>query len=306
MSETTWQRVCVLCARRNVDTRLEHGHCCPACQAGIAGDLAQLLTLATDASTDLTPAQGMSGARGFESKPPIRLDNAAPHLALIELTKGDPSSRVTITDSLTSWEIVIRSERLFARYGIATEADMGDVTRGWTTSELKLSARAFTQAVGFLRANLDWICASPTFPLEQFVDEVQRARGTMRGMLKGGGQDRVVKCPTLTDDGTCGASITIRTWAALDARDDDGRPDHSTGETTVCRRCGAVRSAAQLLHTAGTEDTYADAEALALHFGISQTVIRKWARAGKVAKDGSRYRWADVKREADTLRTETA
>jgi len=304
MTSTTAPSTCVICTHHNRDTPVEWGRCCDGCRAKLLGDLAQLVTLATEAATQTLPTSNPGGATGYESRPPIRLDNAAPHLAFIELTPGDESSRVTITDALTSWEIVIRSERLYARYGIATSPQDRDWLRGSGASEVALSQQAFTQAVGFLRAQIDYITSSATFPLEQFANEIAQAKAVIRGLTSSGPRDRVVACPTVLDDGTtCGRRLTVRTWHPVEARWDNGRPDDTTGETTHCRSCGAVRTATQLLHTAGTGDTYADAEALAAHFGINQTTIRKWARAGKVQRGRGLYRWADVKREVDTLRS---
>lgn len=287
---TTWNR-CTLCDTRQRTTMVRSGHCCAGCIRHLENQLGSLLQLATDAAADVTPRTGSgSGGQGFESKPPISLDNAAPHLAMIELTPGDHDTRVTITDALASWEIVIRSERDLAPYGAATEAHAGDRLRGFATSEVTLAARAFTQSVGFLTRNLEWITTEfSTERLVQFDLEVSAACSAIRRMLNSGGRDRVVSCPTLTAAGTCGNRITVRTWAALD-------DDPTTGETTHCPRCGAVRTATQLMRSSGSDETWADAESLALHFGISQTVIRKWARAGHVQRANGLYRWSDVQR----------
>lgn len=282
-------RECVLCAAHDRRTPLESGHCCAGCHMHLARCLRDLSQTVVQAAAETIPAvRGATGGRVPPgSKPPIDLDHIAPHLALIELTKGDPDTRVTITDCLASWEMVIRAERLMTRYGPATEAHAGDTEHGWTTSEIALTGRAFTQAIGFLQRNLEWIITDPKFPLQQFDDEIGRSLATVRSMLIGRSRDCVVSCPTITDHGRCGQPITVRTWLPLEH-------DPSVGETTRCRACGAVRTAAQLVRAGGTEDTWASPEDLAEHFGVTARTLRRWAKSGSVRRKGGLYNWADV------------
>lgn len=255
----------------------------------LARSLRDLSQTVVQAAAETLPAVSGSGSGRVPpgSKPPLDLDHVAPHMALIELTKGDPASRVTITDCLAHWEMTVRAYRSLTQYGLATEDHAGNPTRGWITSEITLSDRAFTQAIGFLQRNLEWIVTDQRFPLTQFADQIGRSLATVRSMLLGRSRDRVVSCPTITDEGRCGQPITVRTWLPLEH-------DPSVGETTHCRRCGAIRTAAQLVRAGGTEDTWASAEDLAEHFGVTARTLRRWAAAGSVRRKGGLYNWADV------------
>lgn len=279
----------MLCAAHDRRTPLKAGHCCAGCHTRLARSLRDLSQTVVQASAETLPVarRGGSGRVPPGSKPPIDLDHVAPHMALIELTKGDPDTRDTITNALARWEMLIRAERRMLQYGPATEAHAGDRRKGWATSEIVLTERAFTQSIRFLQQNLDWIATDPRFPLAQFDDQVGRSLAAVRAMLLGQSRDRVVSCPTITEDGRCGQPITVRTWLPLEH-------DPSVGETTHCRACGAIRTAAQLVRAGGTEDTWASAEDLAEHFGVTARTLRRWAKSGGVRRHGGLYNWADV------------
>lgn len=332
----TDQPVCVICATRDVKTILERGRCCPSCATRIDRDLASIVHNGDLAATDVgrfddqnthelehdrdgrplanrqylaSTSPGGTGTSGsssaFESKPPTPLDVLAPYMASIGHVHHLDQDR-TVTDVLSSWERMLRDERDLAPYGLATEHHRG-------TTEA-LAAQAARQAVAILRNHLAWIIDHDAWPLEDFAHEIHACAQAMRRFGTHRSTDRVITCPTITDQlddngrpKPCGNRITVRTWAPLDAHETEtGRPDHTTGDTTTCRKCGAVRTVTQLMHAAGGDQAWADAGDLAAHFGISATVIRKWARQGNVARERGLYRWSDVRdmvarRHADGL-----
>jgi len=305
--QTTWKRVCVLCAIRDRTTEIEEGHCCAACTARIGDDLASIVADGDLGALEArTGAGGVTGA-GFESKPPTGLDGIAPYLALVRVNPGQrPAVNRSVANLISEWEIILRDRRGLAQYGPATEHHIG-------TDEGILAAQAVRQAAALLRSHLDWITADPHWPLEDFADEIARCARRMHAFAASSDRnpaDRAVTCPTVTDDLTqdgepiqCGARLTVRTWAALDASESStGRADWSIGEHVTCPRCGATRSPEQLLRAAGKQDTWADPEAIARWYGVGQSTLRRWAARGEVRREHGRYSIADVeaRRERDS------
>lgn len=289
-----WKRVCVLCVRRRhpKPTELEAGHCCPSCAARLRRNLTDLLDLAEQAAAFVRPgASAGIAATAYDSKPPVNTDAIEPHLAMIELEQGNPKTAVTITDMLISWEQLVREELNLARYDLVRAVYVGHATNGITISQA-----ALTHAVGMLTRHLDWITTDEQFPIEDFDRDIAQARGIMsRWDHQREDLGRLVPCPTITVDGECSGWVRVQTWAALD-------DDLSTGREVTCRRCKVTRDPVQLLMAAGADDAYADAEALADHFGVTERTIRGWAAKGLVTKRGSRYRWGDVSEAARTRR----
>ena len=291
MIEDSWERACVLCARRSpaVNTMLQAGHCCPGCHQRIRIDLA-----AIGADADLVavaqPAARPGTRSVHESKPPTDLEPIAPWLALVRLNPGqDPPVSSSIAGLLADWERMLRDQRGLAPYGPATAHHVG-------IDEGVLAAQAGRQAIRVLLASIDWITDEPSWPLEDFADEVGRCARRMHGLAHPrGSSDRVVRCPTLTDESTCGRRLTVRTWAALD-------DDRTIGEPITCGSCGVTRSPEQLLRAAGKQDTWADAEALASWFGITERTLRQWAAKGLIRRERSMYAFADVEAQRDAER----
>lgn len=273
---STWTAVCVICAARDRRTELHSGHICGYCLQGITRALTRI---EDSVRQPLQAVKGTSsGAPCFESRPPTNLDQIAPHMATYTTIHG---VRTTVTDTLEEWARLIREMRGYAPYGVATEGQ-------WRQSGIVNAETVFYQSVKIIRINLAWAAEDAGFPIEEFHDEITylaRHVRTAADQSKAG--TRIVECPSLDCDGF----IHVRIWAPVEH-------DSSIGEMTTCRSCGVVRTAAQLLAAAGGDETYADAEALANHFGISQTVIRKWARQGKIRKKDVRYCWSDVRQHA--------
>lgn len=282
--------LCVLCAARNRETRLESGHCCAACRVRIDDNLRDIVTMGDQTAAE-PPSGGSSGAMVTESRPPTDLDRCAPYLALVNVA-GEPA---TIAELLLGWERIVRQERRLAWVGNATEGHVGN-------SEAVLAAKSARASVATLRAHLEWITTAPNFPLEDFAREIAACSKRMFTLaLNLRGRDRVVECPTITDerdeDGqlkSCGYRLTIRTWLPLEHRDDNGREDKTIGEDVTCKRCGATRSMTQLIHAAGKDAAWADAEAIGEHYGIGASTLRRWAANGHIRRDRGRFNVGDV------------
>lgn len=315
--ETTWERVCVLCAIRvhrqlvrelkreptaeelgRRQTRLTAGHCCASCATRIAADLASIVRNADLEAVEETSTSAGGLSASFESKPPMSLEGLAPYLALVRMNPGEePAFRRSVAALLGEWERMLRDVRGLVAYGLATEHHVG-------TDEGLLSAQATRQAVTLLRSHLDWIVNEPQWPLEDFANEIgmcARRMHAFSGHADREPGDRVVPCPTLmaTDDAsditTCGKRLVVRTWAALDATESvSGRADWSIGEYVTCPRCGATRSPEQLLRAAGKDSAYVDPEAIARWYGLSERTLRRWAARGEIRREHGRYSWADV------------
>lgn len=302
--EGTWKPRCALCAARGRRTDLKAGHCCDACQARLRADLSGLLQMVVDASAELVEPMGRrgsgTGSSGMESKPPADLDLIAPHMVRLRLLDDEDAPWFTATYVLSDWERLIREQQGLTRYGEATADHLGR-DQSHVPSGIQRATRAFTQAVQFLEVRVDWMCTDPEFPLEEFARQVNMIRSAIRGLSSRGRGDKVVKCPTITENGPCGASIRVRLWIALE--DGEQGKDDSTGELTTCPKCRSSRTWSTLLFLAGGEDTFADIEAITAHFGISRSVVFKWARdPARVRRRNGLYCWGDIKKQVDLMR----
>lgn len=287
-----WSPRCVLCSARGRDTRLESGHCCPACRVRIDDNLRDIVTIADQTAAEPRMTGSDNGPRNTESKPPADLDRIAPYLAFVTI---DDNVKATVADVLLSWERIVREERGLAWVGNATAGHGG-------TSEIILAAKSARASVALLRAHIDWLVADQDFPLELFAHEIDATwRRVSAFALDSRIKTRVVICPTLTDEQddagnavSCGYRLHVRTWLPLDARDDNGKRDWSIGEDVTCKRCGTTRSPEQLIHAAGKESAWADAEAIADWYGIGERTLRRWAANGHIRRDHGRYNIGDV------------
>ena len=270
---------CVLCASRNRTREVENGHVCPACRNHLRTDLAQIVDLVAIAAVMPDPFASHASSSGSRphpgSRPPLRVEHVDPELALVRLDKDDPSSAVPLLVMLEDWCRIIRDERGYVSYGIATEGRPVTITG----------------VVGFLVAQVDYMCDEPTFSLEQLADNVHRAIGILRTLdpaherRDGWG----IPCPADVDfeDGgdpeVCGRRLTI-------ARHDDGRLDvHSD---IHCPDCGTVWTAQRLLLVALADDrvtVWGYPEAITAALGIPRTTLQRWAEHGTIRRLGGRY-----------------
>lgn len=272
-----WPNTCVICARRDRQTRLKFGHVCAACADRLAADLRAIPELAAMAAAALQPGQGSTGTThaAYGSRPPINLD--AVDAALCHVPGHDAPLLVILEE----WERMVRQERDYVPYGPASAARNATVTTDHTQASL-------VGVCAFLAAQVDWVISEPTFPADDFADEVsQCVRAVRRWDVTAEDRGQVVPCPTVMEDGTdCGKRLGFR----------------GMDEVVTCRRCGATRDVPQLLMAADADNALVDAEALAGQFGLAAATIRKWARQGKVERQGQRYRYGDVRAIVGGLR----
>ena len=285
-------RLCVLCSRRGRVTEVETGHCCAVCRVRLDDALRDVVDIGDSTAVEPRTGGGGTGGAGLESKPPTDLDRLAPYLADVALAEH---WRQPIANVLLDWERIVREDLHLAWIGNATAGHTGN-------SEAVLAAKSARASVALLRSHLDYITTTPEFPLEDFADQVHACANRMRAFAAHlRSADRIIECPTLTDRTdeagayvTCGHPLTVRTWQPIDARDDNGRRDLSIGDPVSCRKCGATRSPEQLIHAAGKEAAWADAEAIMAWYGIPAHTLRRWAARGYVRRSHGRFNVADV------------
>lgn len=146
-----------------------------------------------------------------------------------------------------------------------------------------------TGCVRFLGAQVAWMSTEPDFPIDDFADEVaQCLRVLRRWDVTAEDRGQMVPCPTVMEDGSeCGKRLGFHVH--LD-------------EQVTCRKCGATRDVPQLLMAANADNALVDAEALAGRYQINAQTIRKWARQGRVERQGQRYRLGDVRVMVEQMR----
>lgn len=265
---------CVVCDKQ---TKYMLGRLCAPCFSRMRVHLASIPELASDAHTriQIEATSGRSGRSTPASKPPINLEAVDPALALIELVPGDRSSQVTILEAFESWERVVRDRNGLVPYGVATEKNRDPLS---TTAVLWNVCR-------FLGVWLEWMSEDTETDVAEFNSHVRAAR---RVLLRWSWEAEPppkwrVACPTLSPDGECGAMLS---FAGLE--DDEVR----------CRRCGSRWSPARLLAVAtsvDSESVWVDAEAAGVAVGLDPSTIRRWARAGRIRRQGQRYSLGDLK-----------
>lgn len=290
-------RICVLCARRGRATEVESGHCCAVCRVRIDDWLRDIIVIGDSTAVDTRASSPGASGTGMESKPPTDLDRLAPYLALVNLTAGTGLTphRVPVAHVLLDWERIVREDLHLAWIGDATAGHVGN-------SEAILAAQSARASVALLRGHIDWITSTPSFPLDDFADQIEAAFRRMTAFAADmRSADRIIECPTITDEVddegayvACGHRLSVRTWRPVDAHEQTGRPDLTIGEPVICPRCKAVRSPEQLIHAAGKDTAWADAEAIADWYGIGERTLRRWASKGHVRRDHGRYNVGDV------------
>lgn len=266
---------CVICDRM---AKYRVGRVCASCFSRIKVSLGSLPPLAGEASgrLEVSSVAGRSGRSAPGSKPPINLDAVDPALGLIDLVKGDASSRVTILEALESWERVVRDRNGLAPYGVATERNRDPLS---TTAVLGNVCR-------FLSVWLEWMAEDEDIDVAEFNQHVAAARRVLlRWSWEGDPPSRWrVACPTIVrTDGECGTMLSF-----VGLEDDEVR----------CRACGSRWSPARLLAVATSVDAssvWVDAEAAGVAVGVDASTVRRWARAGRVRRQGQRYSLGDLK-----------
>jgi hypothetical protein len=236
---------------------------CLDCELRITRDLHDIARLANAGRIQITPQAGHGISSGYGSKPPIRLDAIDPELALIELNPGDPTSAVTILETVEMWERAIRDDRRLAPLGMAR-------TTPTTGSALE-------QSIAFLTHHLPWAVADQDFDLATFADHMHRAaRALGRFDPDRAAPSWGLPCPTMTDTDNCGYWIR---W--------------EPGATSVnCPRCARSWDLQWLLRIA--DDVWLDTDTISALTGTPRRTIQHWAAHGTVARHGLLYRLSDV------------
>lgn len=269
-------RVCVLCANRNPPRvrKLETGHVCDGCRRGLAADLAQILDLVALIGRDVDPLASRGTSQGGRphpgSRPPLDVTRLDPELILVRIVPGDRSSDTALLVLLEDWCRLIREERGFAPYGIATEDQPESVT--------------LAGAIAFLRAQVDYCCDEPTFSLEQFASNLRRALGTLRAHDPSrGARGWGIPCPADTGEDACRRLLHVE-------RHDDGRLDLHTD--IHCPGCGTTWTAQRLLLVALADQRvtiWAYPSEIGDALAIPVATLRQWHARGHVARIGGRY-----------------
>lgn len=269
MSEPTWERrACVLCAARDRVRRLDAGHVCPECVAWLTGTLRAVSDLVAQAAVagDRQRVGSSTGKPVFGSRPPMDVECLDPDLTLVRVCDAPPYP--TLLEVLEAWERLVREARTLAPYGPASLARGGASVHG---------------SVGFLVASAEWMTTDPGFPLEDFADEL---RACLRAVRKwdedAAARGFSVPCPTLRDDGTdCGYRLTFG----------DG------DDAVTCRRCKVSRDVRTLVAVGmATKDheMWVDPEVVTRRYGITESTMKRWARAGHVQRSHGRYLLSDL------------
>jgi hypothetical protein len=263
---TDWTAACVTCAARDRSTPLESGHVCLACAQRILDHLSAIGDLVAMATVE--PMRGKGGTRTVPaSRPPINVDGLDPELTLVTLTDND--HRSTVLDICEAWCRLIREDRELAPYGVATEDHAS-------------TRQTLTEALRFLRAQVEWVTTATSFPVEDFAHEIAAC---VRSLRKWDADARMssyeVSCPADREEGTCGCVLRITV--------------SDVSDTVTCRRCRATWSVAWLMRVVATDHrahVWVDVEAASERFGVDRKTLQRWVREGRITKQHNMY---DVK-----------
>ena len=260
-----------------------HPRICDPCETRTRRDLTAILNLALNAATADRPTPPGSRTRlKPSSRPPtgINLDTLEPWLtATIELAPGDPTSRTTILDTLTMWEIDIRNNRPLNRLGPAT-------------SHEKTRHDSLTNTIAFHHTHLEWTLQGPhDLDVTTYIDHIRRARKAMNRFADTPQETGFrVPCPTSHHDHECGQPLTITTHDLAD-------------DTPIQCANGHRWTARRLTYTATADhaDIWIDLDAAAHHAGVHPKTITRWATSGHIRKQAGRYSWPDIQAHINDL-----
>lgn len=273
--EPTWRPLCVLCAARDRVRRLDAGHVCPECVQWLTGTLRAVSDLVAQAAVagDRQRVGSSTGKPVFGSRPPMDVECLDPDLTLVRVCDAPPYP--TLLEVLEAWERLVREARTLAPYGPASLARGGASVHG---------------SVGFLVASVEWITSDTGFPIEDFADEL---RACLRAVRKwdedAAARGYAVPCPTVTDEvdeetgeyRDCGYRLRF-----VEADED-----------VTCRRCQVTRSVSQLVAVGmatKTHEMWVDPEVVMRRYGITESTMKRWARAGHVQRSHGRYLLSDL------------
>jgi hypothetical protein len=183
MTERTCQ--CLCCGPR---CRAAHrDRVCPRCRDTTDEQLAALPGLYAALADHLEPGTGRGERVSGSRTPPLPV-------ALVALTLRATGGIVaTLTDIEDSWRQLL----------------------GWTNRVFRGShEQTLDHTVKFLRNNLHWACDHHPEP-QIFADAIRGLHATCKAALG----EHILRvtighCPTATDDGPCGARLSVDPWAA--------------------------------------------------------------------------------------------
>ncbi len=271
-----WQPACVVCAAHGRTRHIPAGHVCATCGTRLRDDLARIPQLAAYAVAAIVPAPGTGGGSRSvpSSRPPIDVDalDATLGLPLVLADPGDPSSGEPILTLLWSWERAIREDRHL------------------TPPALLDDPLTLVGVCGFLLAHVDWVESTPDFDVAGLAGHARAcARALARHDPDRPARRIHVPCPAPGDGGDCGAPLHV------DPTD--------LGAPVLCRRCGEQWTADRLMLVAWSAPgatAWVDPEAAAYATGVDVSTLRRWARAGRIAREHGRYDLGSI-REATRI-----
>jgi hypothetical protein len=234
---------------------------CARCQNRIARHLTDIVEYTALAAGELLPGQGGDG-RSNERSIGIRIE-------ALDLIAGND-----VLPILESWERMFRDEWGYAPWG--------PTTLGRGQGQADQATAYLTGTVAFLRGNLEKICGHPA--VDDFAAEVttcwHQARNAARRQPR---QAWRVTCPADTDTGECG------TWLRVTGQD--------FGQEISCRKCRTTWPTERLLMVVATSteaDLWIDTEAATRHTGVPEASLRRYAKQGKIKRQGSLYEYKSL------------
>jgi hypothetical protein len=246
---------CVICDRPS-----EHVACI-WCQRRTSERLGDIVTFVALAEDELLPGRGGDG-RSTERGLGVRLD-------ALDLVAGND-----VLPILESWERLFREEWGFAAWGQTT------LERG--RGQVQQVPAYLTGTVSFLRSHLDRIFDHPA--VDEFAVEVGTCwHQARKAASQEPRQAWRVTCPTDVEDGECG------TWLRVTGED--------FGGSITCRTCRTNWETERLLRVVATSrdaDLWVDIEAACRHTGVPAPTLRRWAKDGKVRREGGLYEYKSL------------
>jgi hypothetical protein len=259
-------QTCQICGHQTQTT-------CTKCAQRIHKQLTQIHQYTIQAHNELTPSQTGNGATS-ERTLGIRLD-------ALDLIAGND-----VLPILESWEQMFRQEWGYTPWGPTT------ANRCKTHTNQALAY--LTATIAFHQAHIDRILQHPT--ANDYNSEIhqcwQQARTAARAQPR---QAWRVTCPTDTNNGECGNTLSI-TGQDLD-------------QTITCHKCRTHWPTERLLWVVATSsqaDLWIDTEAASKQTGIPESTLRRWAKQGRIKKQGTRYEYKSLITALQTTHTQPA
>lgn len=138
---------------------------------------------------------------------------------------------------------------------------------------------------GFLGTNLHLACRAH-YAIDDFSHDLAEIHSTAQAAANIGQRPGwSVDCPADHAGGICGARLRVT--------------GQDYGGTVTCPRCRTPWDVGRLLRVVSSTrqaDVWLPADDLALHVGLNERTLRKWAARGLVRRQGGRYSLDDVRK----------